>query len=105
MFNFYTQDGYKEREDRIAELEEFINDQVAELDKMEVAMKQTVANKRILEKDYQKLHEHYNSAKVCSIIYYHYLKHCTFDGNFFSKFSTNSVLFAKDFLPIISEIM
>ena len=33
------QDGYKEREDRIAELEEFINDQVTELDKMEAAMK------------------------------------------------------------------
>ena len=29
-------------------------------------MKQTVANKQILEKDYQKLNEYYNSAKVCS---------------------------------------
>ena len=48
-----TQDGYKEREDRIAELEEFINDQVAELDKMEGTMKQTIANKKILEEDYQ----------------------------------------------------
>ena len=74
MFNFCTQDGYKEREDRIAELEEFINDQVAELDKMDAAMKQTVANKQILEKDYQKLREYYNSAKVCTIIHYHYLK-------------------------------
>ena len=45
------QAGYKEREDRIAELEEFINDQVTELDKMEVAMKQTVANKEIAEKE------------------------------------------------------
>ena len=43
--------GYKEREDRIAELEEFINDQVTELDKMEAAMKQTVANKEIAEKE------------------------------------------------------
>ena len=51
----FTQDGYKEREDRIAELEEFINDQVTELDKMEAAMKQTVANKQLLEKDYQKI--------------------------------------------------
>ena len=48
-----TQDGYKEREDRIAELEEFVNDQVAELDKMEGTMKQTIANKKILEEDYQ----------------------------------------------------
>ena len=83
IFNFYTQDGYKEREDRIAELEEFINDQVAELDKMEVAMKQTVANKQILEKDYQKLHEHYNLAKVCTIICYHYLKYYTFGSKMF----------------------
>ena len=45
------QDGYKEREDRIAELEEFINDQVTELDKMEAAMKETVANKEIAEKE------------------------------------------------------
>ena len=46
-----TQDGYKEREDRIAELEDFINDQVAELDRMEEAMKQTVANKEITVKE------------------------------------------------------
>ena len=58
------QEGYKEREDRIAELEEFINDQVVELDKMEAAMKQTVANKQLLEKDHQKLTEYYNTAKV-----------------------------------------
>ena len=45
------QAGYKEREDRIAELEEFINDQVTELDKMEAAMKQTVANKKIAEEE------------------------------------------------------
>ena len=45
------QDGYKEREDRIAELEEFITDQVTELDKMEAAMKQTVANKEIAKKE------------------------------------------------------
>ena len=61
---FILQEGNKEREDRIAELEEFINDQVVELDKMEVAMKQTVANKQILEKDHQKLTEYYNTAKV-----------------------------------------
>ena len=74
----HTQAGYKEREDRIAELNEFINDQVVELDKMEVAMKQTVANKQtvenelksvsksktILEKEYQKLEELYEQAKV-----------------------------------------
>ena len=47
----HTQAGYKEREDRIAELEEFINDQVTELDKMEAAMKQTVANKEFAEKE------------------------------------------------------
>ena len=58
------QEGCKEREDRIAELEEFINDQVVELDKMEAAMKQTVANKELLEKDHQKLTEYYNTAKV-----------------------------------------
>ena len=76
--SYFTQDGYKEREDRIAELEEFINDQVTELDKMEAAMKLTVANKQLLEKDYQKitankqllekdhekLNEHYKNAKV-----------------------------------------
>ena len=45
------QAGYKEREERIAELEEFINDQVTELDKMEAAMKQTVHNKEIAEKE------------------------------------------------------
>ena len=51
IYNIFAQDGYKEREDRIAELEEFINDQVTELDKMEAAMKQTVANKDIAEKE------------------------------------------------------
>ena len=65
QLSFYVlQDGYKEREDRIAELEEFINDQVVELDKMEAAMKQTVVNKQLLEKDHQKLTEYYNMAKV-----------------------------------------
>ena len=67
--NFYKllhdiQAGYKEREDRIAELEEFINDQVTELDKMEATMKQTVSSKQLLEKDYQKLNEYYDTAKV-----------------------------------------
>ena len=80
--SYFTQDGYKEREDRTAELEEFINDQVAELDKMEAVMKQTVANKQLLEKDYQKitankqllekdhekLNEHYKNAKVVCLI-------------------------------------
>ena len=61
---FIVQDGYKEREDRITELEDFINDQVVELDKMEAAMKQTVTNKQLLEKDHQKLTEYYNTAKV-----------------------------------------
>ena len=61
---FIVQEGYKEREDRITELEELIHDQVVELDKMEAAMKQTVANKQLLEKDYQKLTEYYNTAKV-----------------------------------------
>ena len=51
LYNTDFKDGYKEREDRIAELEEFINDQVTELDKMEAAMKQTVANKEIAEKE------------------------------------------------------
>ena len=46
-----TQEGYKKREDRITELEEFIDDQVVELDKMEAAMKQTVANKDFAEKE------------------------------------------------------
>ena len=73
-----TQAGYKEREDRIAELDEFINDQVVELDKMEAAMKQTVANKQavetnlsnisrskaILEKEHQKLMELFEQATV-----------------------------------------
>ena len=54
-------------------MEEFINDQVVELDKMEAAMKQTVANKQaveddlksamksktVLEKEYDKLKEQY----------------------------------------------
>ena len=61
---FILQKGNKEREDRITELEEFINDQVVELDKMEAAMKQTVVNKQLLEKDHQKLTEYYNMAKV-----------------------------------------
>ena len=59
------QAGYKEREDTIAELKEFINDQVTKLDKMEAAMKQTVSNKQLLEEDYQKLSGYYDSAKVC----------------------------------------
>ena len=49
------QAGYKEREERIAELEEFINAQVTELDKMEAAMKQTVHNKMMIEKDFKEL--------------------------------------------------
>ena len=75
---FYLQEGYKEREDRITELEEFINDQVVELDKKEAAMKQTVANKKIVEDDlrditksksileneYQKVKEVYEQTKV-----------------------------------------
>ena len=76
----YTQAGYKEREDRIAELEEFINKQVFELDKMEAAMKQTVANKQlqatdenlkdvlkskaIMEKEFQQLNKLYKQTKV-----------------------------------------
>ena len=67
LFLYITQDGYKEREDRIAELEEFINDQVAELDRMEEAMKQTVANKEIFKKDYQEVNEQYSLAKVCAM--------------------------------------
>jgi len=80
--SYFMQDGYKEREDRIAELEEFINNQVTELDKMEAAMKQTVANKQLLEKDYQemiankqllekdheKLTEHCKNIKVVCLI-------------------------------------
>ena len=72
------QAGYREREDRIAELEEFLNDQVTELDKMEAAMKQTVANKQaieenlrvvsksktIMEKEYQQLENLYKQTKV-----------------------------------------
>ena len=61
---FRTQAGFKEREDRIGELEEFINDQVTELDKIETAMKQTADNKQKLEKDHQKLNEYYDTAKV-----------------------------------------
>ena len=72
------QAGHKEREDRIAELEEFINDQVTELDKMEAAMKQTVANKQaiednlrdvsksktIMEREFQQLNKLYKQTKV-----------------------------------------
>ena len=72
------QEGYKEREDRIAELEEFINDQVVELDKMEASMEKTVANKQaieenlrdvtkmktVVEKEYQELNKTYMQAKV-----------------------------------------
>ena len=66
------QAGYKEREDRIAELEEFINDKVTELDKMEATMKQTVANKQaieenlrdVIEKEYQQLENLYKQTKV-----------------------------------------
>ena len=75
---FRIQAGFKEREDRIAELEEFINDQVTELDKMEAAMKQTVANKQaieenlrdvsksktIMEKEFQQLKKLYKQMKV-----------------------------------------
>ena len=61
---FILQEGYKVREERIEELEEFIHDQVVELDKMEAAMKQTVANKQLLEKDHQKLTGYYNTTKV-----------------------------------------
>ena len=59
-------------------MEDFINDQVVELDKMEAALKQTVANKQkvdeeltnvlqhnlILEANY---HEHCSIAEVCMI--------------------------------------
>ena len=37
--------GIKERQDRIAELEGFINDQATELDEMEKALKQTIFDK------------------------------------------------------------
>ena len=59
------QEGYKERDDRITKLEELINDQVVELDKKEAAMKQTVANKSIIEKDYNKVKELHEQTKVC----------------------------------------
>ena len=56
LFSIYcVQTGNKEREDRIAELEEFINDQVTELDKMEAALKQTVANNEILKKEFDEV--------------------------------------------------
>ena len=61
--SLHYQTGYKEREDRIAELEEFINDQVTELDKMEAALKQTVANKETLEKEFNEL----NVCTVCGL--------------------------------------
>ena len=32
---------------------------------MEAEMKQTVAKKQLLEKDYQKVNVYYNTAKVC----------------------------------------
>ena len=51
------QEGYKEREDRITELEEFINDQDVELNKMEAAMKQTVVNKQAVEKNLRDVSE------------------------------------------------
>ena len=50
---YFMQGGYKEREDRIAELEEFINNQVTELDKMEAEITQVTAEKQLLEEDYQ----------------------------------------------------
>ena len=62
MYNFETmrillyiliQAGYKEREDRITELEEFINDQVTQLDKMATEIKQMTADKQLLEENYQ----------------------------------------------------
>ena len=58
-----TQDGYKGREDRIAELEEFINGQVAELDRMEDALKQTVVNKKLAEKELNVCHY------ICTYLY------------------------------------
>ena len=59
-------------------MEEYINDQVVELDKMEAAMKQTVANKQaieenlrdvsnsktIVEKQYEKVKKLYEQTKV-----------------------------------------
>ena len=48
-------------------MEEFINDQVTELDKMEAALKQTVANKEKLEEECKKVDGYYKTAKVCSI--------------------------------------
>jgi len=44
---------YKEKDDRVTELKEFINDQAIELDKMEAVLKQTLANKDILEREFE----------------------------------------------------
>ena len=70
---FFSQEGYREREDRIAELEDFINDQVVELDKMEAAVKQTVAGKQQLQEEYQRLEIEYNSDKVHNYVNTHTL--------------------------------
>jgi len=48
-------------------LEEFINDQVTELDKMEAALKQTVANKEKMEEEFKKVDGYYKTAKVCNL--------------------------------------
>jgi len=55
--------GNQKREDRIAKLEEFINNQVIELDKMEDALKRTVIYKETIEKEYKELN-------VCKFIYF-----------------------------------
>ena len=68
MHWYITQEGYKEREDRIAELEEFIYDQVTELDKMEAALKQTVANKDLLEDAHKKLFETNSFIEVSLVL-------------------------------------
>ena len=70
---FFSQEGYREREDRIAELEDFINDQVVELDKMEAAVKQTVAGKQQLQEEYQRLEIEYNSDMVHNYVNTHTL--------------------------------
>ena len=49
----YVQDGYREREDRITKLEIYINEQVAELDKTNAKLKQTLVGKEQLRKQFQ----------------------------------------------------
>ena len=44
-----------------ADLEEFIKDQAIELDKMEAVLKQTVANKDILEREFRE-------CNVCALV-------------------------------------